>query len=157
MLSVQVFRGSPLTVAADDVDDDALTEMDCNIVLWGSPRTNPHVLSLLAKIHADASISWEDSAIAVGKKHFDADTNALIMVYPSPWSPGRYVVVNSCVTHREEDDRTNALQNPKLPDWAVIHLSLPPSSRSVGNVVAADFFDERWRLKNSSRLEASTL
>ena len=65
-------------------------------------------------------------------------------------------VVNSCVTHREEDDRTNALQNPKLPDWAVIDLSEPPTSDSLGKVAAADFFDERWGLKTSSRL-ASTV
>ena len=151
-----VFRGSPLTVGADDVDDLALTEMDCNIVLWGSPATNPHLATLFAKIQSDSSIRWDDSAIAVGSRTFDAGMHALVMVYPSPWSPGRYVVVNSCVTHREEDDRTNALQNPKLPDWAVIDLSEAPTSDSVGRVAAADFFDEHWGLKTSNGL-ASTV
>ena len=146
-MHAQVFRGSPLAVDAADVDDAALAQLDCNLVLWGSPRTNPHMATLFAKLQASAPITWDESAIAVGTKTFDADMHALVMVYPSPWAPGRYVVVNSGVTHREEDDRTNALQNPKLPDWAVIDLSEAPTSDSVGDVAAADFFDERWGLK----------
>jgi dienelactone hydrolase len=153
VLRMQVFRGSPLTVSANDVDDTMLGQMQCNLVLWGTPQTNRHLATFFAKIQADACITWNDSTIAIGPRHFDARTHALIMVYPSPWSDGHYVVVNSCVTHREEDDRTNALQNPKLPDYAVVDLSEAPTSNSVGKVVAADFFDEGWCLKTSSLLK----
>ena len=90
-------------------------------------------------------------ALAVGAKTFSADMHALVMVYPSPWAPGRYVVVNSGVTHREEDDRTNALQNPKLPDWAILQVggpgAQPPTDECAGRVKACGFFDEQWRLK----------
>ena len=144
-------------VNANDVDETMLTKMDCNLVLWGTPRTNPHLATLFTIIQADACISWNDSTIAVGTRDFDADTHALIMIYPSPWSAGRYVVVNSCVTHREDDDRTNALQNPKLPDWAIVDLREAPTSGSVGKIVVADFFDESWGLKTCSSLKSMAL
>ncbi len=35
---------------------------------------------------------------------------------------------------------------PKLPDYAVIDVNVPVSSRAPGGVVAAGFFDERWQL-----------
>lgn len=128
--------------------------MDCNLVIWGSARTNPHLVSLFSQIQTNG-INWNEDVIAVGTNKFDAETHALIMIYPSPWSPGRYVVVNSCVTHREEDDRTNALQNPKLPDWAIVDLRDAPTSDSVGKVVAADFFGEDWGVKASTKLQAT--
>jgi len=34
----------------------------------------------------------------------------------------------------------------KLPDWAVVDVSTPPSSRWPGKVVAADFFNDKWEL-----------
>jgi hypothetical protein len=58
----------------------------------------------------------------------------------------KYVVLNSGVTFREAHDRTNSLQNPKLPDWAVIDLSQPPDAATPGRIAAADFFDEEWKL-----------
>ena len=33
------------------------------------------------------------------------------------------------------------------PDWAVIDIRVPANSRFPGKVVAADFFDEQWRVK----------
>ena len=43
---------------------------------------------------------------------------------------------------------TNSMQNPKLPDWAVVQVGpdTPPTDESPGKVVAAGFFDEQWRL-----------
>ena len=73
--------------------------------------------------------------------------HALIMICPNPLNPKRYVVLNSGFTFREYDYLNNARQVPKLPDWAVIDLNTPPDSRYPGKVVAADFFDEEWRLK----------
>jgi hypothetical protein len=56
-------------------------------------------------------------------------------------------VINSGLTFREAHDRTNSLQNPKLPDWAILDITQPPSAESAGKVVAADFFDEFWQVK----------
>ena len=59
----------------------------------------------------------------------------------------RYVVLNSGFTYREYDYLNNARQNAKLPDWAVIDVRTPPSTRWPGKVVDADFFDEAWKVK----------
>ena len=48
---------------------------------------------------------------------------------------------------REAHDKTNSLQNPKLPDWAILDITQPPNDESAGKVVAADFFNERWQVK----------
>ncbi len=72
-----------------------------------------------------------------------------VLVYPSEsrfgFSPsGR---PNSGLTFREAHDKTNSLQNPKLPDWAILDITQPPTADSPGKVVAADFFDEHWKVK----------
>jgi hypothetical protein len=35
---------------------------------------------------------------------------------------------------------------PKLPDWAVVDVNTPPSTRWPGKVVEAGFFGERWEV-----------
>jgi hypothetical protein len=51
------------------------------------------------------------------------------------------------MTFREEHDRTNSQQNPKLPDWAMLDVLSPPDGRRAGDVKAAGFFDEEWRVR----------
>ena len=70
-----------------------------------------------------------------------------LLTYPALNSPGFEVVLNSGLTFREAHDRTNSLQNPKLPDWAILDVTQPPSAESAGKVVAADFFDDLWQVK----------
>ena len=41
----------------------------------------------------------------------------------------------------------NADQIPKLPDWAIVDVRTPPNSKWPGKMVAANFFDEEWKLK----------
>jgi len=40
---------------------------------------------------------------------------------------------------------------PKLPDWAIVDLDTPPNPLWPGKIVAADFFDEAWQIKASSK------
>ena len=43
---------------------------------------------------------------------------------------------------------SNAQQTPKLPDWAILDLSVPLAERVDGKgVVAANFFGEQWEVK----------
>ena len=74
----------------------------------------------------------------------DPATSVVAMIHPSPFTANRYVVFNSGPTFREAHDRTNSLQNPKLPDWAVIDLTQEPNASSPGRITAAGFFDEQW-------------
>ncbi len=69
-----------------------------------------------------------------------------VLIYPNPLNPKRYVVLNSGFTFREYDYLNNARQVPKLPDYAVVDVNVPVSSRALGGIVAAGFFDEQWKL-----------
>ncbi|OYW24726.1 MAG: hypothetical protein B7Z55_01375, partial [Planctomycetales bacterium 12-60-4] len=88
-----------------------------------------------------------DNKLTVGEATFDAATHVPLMIFPNPLAPHRYVVLNSSFTYREYDYLNNARQTPKLPDWAIVDVRTPPNSRFPGKVVAADFFDEAWKLK----------
>ena len=115
-----------------------------NLILFGDPSSNP----VIAKIADKLPIKWTARSITVGSRTYDASTHALVMIYPNPINPAKYIVLNSGFTYREYAYLNNARQVPKLPDWAVIDLRTPAGSRFPGRVVEADFFDERWRLKN---------
>lgn len=127
-------------------DDTAIADADIaahNLVLWGDPASN----AVLKRIADKLPIRWDADKIAVGEQSFPADKHAVAMIFPNPLNPERYVVFNSSFTYREYDYLNNARQVPKLPDWAVIDLTTPAGPRYPGKIVAADFFDESWRLK----------
>jgi len=104
---------------------------------------------LIAKAMAGSSLHevlvWNDRVVKIGSQEAPAAQSVPVLCYPNPMSPGRYVILNSGLTFREAHDRTNSLQNPKLPDWAILDISEPPNAESAGRVVAADFFDNQWR------------
>jgi hypothetical protein len=127
----------------NDTEVDAADLASSNLVLWGDPTSN----ATLARISEQLPIRWSDTEIKAGERSFPADHHALILIYPNPLNPERYVVLNSGFTFREYDYLNNARQVPKLPDWAVVDLNTPPDARSPGKVVLADFFGEKWELK----------
>jgi hypothetical protein len=127
-------------------DDNGLTEADIannNLVLWGDPMSN----AVLAKIAEKLPIRWTAEGVKVGDKSFDAAHHVPVMIYPNPLNPKKYVVLNSGFTFREYDYLNNARQVAKLPDWAVIDIGQPVTSRLPGGVVAASFFGEKWELR----------
>jgi dienelactone hydrolase len=137
----QMFRGE-----AQVKDDLAITDEDIansNLILWGDPSSN----KVLARIADRLPIRWDARGVSLGSQTYTAHQHVPILIYPNPLNPRRYVVINSGFTFREADHLTNARQVPRLPDYAVVDISVPPSPRSVGRVVAAGFFGERWELK----------
>ena len=137
------FRGDARVKAPIAVSDDDLAR--ANIVLWGNAASN----SLLARIADQLPIGWTDESIRAGDRTYAAANHALIMIYPNPLNPKRYVVLNSGFTYREYAYLNNARQVPVLPDWAVINLDEPPGTQFPGGIADADFFDEKWQLKFS--------
>ncbi len=130
-------------------DDSTVTDADIaahNLVLWGDPASN----QLLAKIANKLPIDWSEKNVKTGKETFPAAGHAVVMIYPNPLNPKKYVALNSGFTFREYDQLNNARQVPKLPDFAIIDLSQPPNSRTPGGIATAGFFDERWELTSSS-------
>jgi pimeloyl-ACP methyl ester carboxylesterase len=144
----RVFRGD-----ARVKDDTALTADDvanANLVLWGDPASNRVLKSILekaalAKTVPQFPLSWTAESVQIGTAKYGAADHAPILVFPNPLNPKRYVVLNSGFTFREGSTTTNALQTPKLPDWAIVDLRTPPSLKWPGLVMDAGFFDEAWR------------
>jgi hypothetical protein len=116
---------------------------DNNLILWGCPKSNLFIKQIAEQL----PIKWSASELTAGPRKFDPSQQALIMIYPNPLNPDRYLVINSGLTYREFDYENNARQTPKLPDWAIVDFSEPPSNMAPGKIVAADFFDEQWKLK----------
>jgi dienelactone hydrolase len=135
------FRGEPRVVEDNQVNDALIA--GANLVLWGDPSSN----SVLHRIADKLPIKWERDQIVAGDRKYPTSEHGLILIAPNPLNPNRYVVLNSGFTYREYDYLNNARQVPKLPDWAVVDLRTPPDSRFPGKIVAADFFDEEWKLR----------
>ncbi len=131
-------------------DDTALTDADiadANLILWGDPTSN----KVLSRLADKLPIRWDANGVQVGDQTYAADHHVPVLVFPNPLNPKRYVVLNSGFTYREYDYLNNARQTPKLPDFAVVDVHVPPSSRWPGKIVTAGFFDEQWRLPVKAR------
>ncbi|NOY00947.1 MAG: hypothetical protein GXP30_14655, partial [Verrucomicrobia bacterium] len=137
----ELMRGKLRMKSADKVNSTDIANY--NLILWGSPDSNSMIRRLAEKL----PVKWDAKGIKVGKKTFDSTWHLPTLIYPNPLNQEKYVVINSGHTFREGHDRTNSLQNAKLPDWAILDLSKAPDNMSAGKVVAADFFDERWRVR----------
>jgi poly(3-hydroxybutyrate) depolymerase len=114
-------------------DDRDITDTDIansNLILWGDPGSN----RVLARIADKLPKRWPAEA-----------GQALILIYPNPLNPKKYVVLNSGFTFREADYLSNARQTPKLPDWAVVDTAVPPDGRFPGKILQAGFFNEDWQ------------
>ncbi|MDR3403897.1 MAG: prolyl oligopeptidase family serine peptidase [Chthoniobacter sp.] len=136
----KVYRGE-----APVKDDTAISDDDIknsNLVLWGDPSSN----KVLAKIIAKLPVQWSATQLTFGGKNYEAAHTAPVMIFPNPLNPAKYVVLNSGVTFREQALLNNADQTAKLPDWAIIDLNTAPDAKWPGEVKAAGFFDEQWKV-----------
>ena len=139
-----LMRGDLLEVKDAEVKPEHMHK--ANLILWGDADSN----SVIRQVVSELPIQEQAGHWQVGAEKYDASTHVPVLIYPNPldkqWPP-KYVVLNSGLTFREAHDRTNSLQNPKLPDWAIIDITEPPSGTAPGKVVNAGFFDEAWQLK----------
>jgi predicted esterase len=139
------FRGAARVVADTGVTPEMIR--DLHLVLWGDPASN----AVLARILPKLPLEWNAATLRLNGRDYAAATHAPVLVYPNPLATDRYVVLNSSYTFRQGSSNTNALQTPKLPDWAVVNLDTPPSIAAPGRIEAAGFFDEIWRLPTGHR------
>jgi hypothetical protein len=162
-----LMRGDPRVMTASQYLRHAQEvheeDQQANIVLWGDAKSNPLIATLLK--HPKTPLKWDAKAVQIGTQSFAAATHVPLMLFPNDcierkravsdldgkeWTEAAatgMILINSGLTFREAHDKSNALQNPKLPDWAILDITQPPNAESAGKVVAADFFDERWRVK----------
>ncbi len=134
-----VFRGD-LSV----IDDTAISAADIankNLILWGDPSSN----RVLAKILPKLPLQWDVKNLTFRGQIYSAADHAPILIFPNPLNPRHYIVINSGLDFRADGYGNNALQTPKLPDWAIVDLTVPPGDRWPGKIEAAGFFDEAWK------------
>jgi dienelactone hydrolase len=136
-----IFRGEAIIKADTEISDADIASS--NLVLWGDPSSN----KVLARIAAKLPIGWDAASITVGAQKFESASHVPVLIYPNPLNPKKYIVLNSGFTFREDTNTTNSRQVPKLPDYAVVDITTPPSAHSPGKIAAAGFFGERWELK----------
>lgn len=136
-----IFRGvAPLK------SDTEISQADIannNLILFGDPSSN----AVIAKIAGKLPIKWTAQTITLGDRTYPAADHAVIMIYPNPLNPQKYVVLNSGFTFRQADHSTNSRQIAKLPDYAIVDLNTPPDDKAPGAIPAAGFFDESWQLQ----------
>ncbi|HEX5102413.1 MAG TPA: alpha/beta hydrolase-fold protein [Pirellulaceae bacterium] len=142
-----LMRGELPVVHDRDVDPELLPLK--NIILWGDADSN----SVIRHLEEKLPIKFAEGKWSLGNSTFDGNRFAPVCIYPClrPGQAPHYVVLNSGLTFREGHDRTNSLQNPKLPDWAIIDITQPPDAFSPGRIHDAGFFDEKWQLKNQPK------
>ena len=96
-------------------------------------------------------IKWSASELRVGSQTYALEHHVPVLIYPNPLNPKRYVVLNSGFTFREYDQLNNARQVPKLPDFAIVDVNVPVSSRASGGIADAGFFGEHWELMRATK------
>ena len=121
-------------------NDTAVSASDIanyNLVLFGDPGSN----SLIAKIIGRLPIEWTKSDITVGSQKFPSADHAVVLIYPNPLNPQKYVVLNTGQTFSANriTSGTEAVFFPRLGDYAVLTTG--------GATKTAGFFDESWKLK----------
>jgi hypothetical protein len=143
----EVFRGKARVKKASEVTAADMREY--HLICWGDAGSN----SVIAKALPKLPLKWTESTLTIGSHSVNAKTHVPILIYLNPLDsakPGEaphYLVLNSGPTFREKDDRNNSQQNPKLPDWTLVDVTIAPDDTSPGGIVAADFFDEFWQVK----------
>jgi hypothetical protein len=115
--------------------------LDQNLILFGDPRSNSAIGSLLSRL----PIQWSDRELSVAGTVYASDRFMPLLIFPNPIYPSRYIVLNSGFTFREYAYLNNARQVPMLPDWAVVDVSSGVTSQLPGRIVDAGFFNEQWQ------------
>lgn len=136
-----LFRGDARVKKASAVTPEDLKNY--HLILWGDPASNSLIASALPKL----PIQWTAETLTVHGQTWSAGDHLPVLIYPMPGQAGRYLVLNSGPTWREAHSKTNSQQNPKLPDWAVLGITTPPTAEAAGKVEAAGFFNETWDWK----------
>jgi hypothetical protein len=134
------FRGN--AILKDDEEVQHPDAMKANLILWGDPHSN----SYLAKIADKLPVQWNEKGIRLKNKSWPSDKFVPVLIYPNPFNLKKYIVLNSGFTFSEFGHMSNSMQNAKLPDYAVLDMSVPITERIPKGVAHAGFFGERWEL-----------
>ena len=114
-----------------------------NLVLFGGPDEN----SVVARIGKDLPVRRIEESIYLGNERIPGEGIAACFVYPNPQSPGRLVTVYMGSDLKGQEISTSfrsVYSGSGLPDFIIFDGSV--RSLGWGGMIAAGFFDSRWRL-----------
>lgn len=131
-----------------------------SLVAWGDADSNSLIKTYLGLVAANSG-----DKSAAGLQKLNPQTQVLATILPAPDGAHSYlppvesgfqslIVLNSGPTFRDEHDKNNANQIPKLPDWAVIDVTTPGDAKSPGKIVAAGFYDKDWKYVDPAKQQA---
>ena len=115
----------------------------CNIVLFGGPGENLYT----SRINRHLPIRIDGKRLQLGTRVIQGDGIAAKFVYPNPENPDRLVVVHEGTDSGGIEISTffkTIYAGAGLPDFVVFDSEAERTG--WGGVIAAGFFDNRWRL-----------
>ena len=122
--------------------DALLTDDDIkqgNLILFGDPSTSRVMREIAGKL----PIGITPTEIVVGGRHFSRPQANLLMIYPNPLCPKRYVVINVGKLWGQYLSINHKLDH--VPDFIVFTANR--SSDGNNEFLCAGYFDENWRLR----------
>ncbi|MBL8213004.1 MAG: hypothetical protein JNK87_19975 [Bryobacterales bacterium] len=122
----------------DDRDVTAADFANYNVVLFGDPGSNAWIEKVMGKL----PLTWSQTEIRMGGESYAAGDHLPALVYPSPFSATRYVVLNSGLTI-DEREYNGDYSLPRWGDFAILKVS---RDVEFPDVARAGLFDEFWRI-----------
>lgn len=136
------YRGNPRVIYASELPAKLTAEYG-NLILWGDDKSN----TVIAKLLAQLPVKWQDDKLNMGRLTAPSHSSMPMLIQAVKLDDQqRFVVLNSGITNREAHDKSNTLQNPKLPDWVLLDITVPPNEQAPGRIKQAGFSDRRWQL-----------
>lgn len=122
------------------LDSDVTAEdiQQCNLVLFGTPQTN----AILAKIADKLPIKIGDHKYEVGGKTYEGPDVGLVMCYPNPLNPARYVLIYAGERHGEKLSINH--KHDLLPDF-VVFTTKGFGRDDTNDALCAGFFGTDWQ------------
>ncbi|WP_437201515.1 alpha/beta hydrolase-fold protein [Planctomicrobium sp. SH664] len=136
------YRGRPIVKADRDLLPKEIQES--NLVLLGDPGSN----SVLAKVVDQLPLQWTKDSITFNGQTYSTKDHAVVLIFPNPLNPKRYVVINSGMSlHASELSGTNALHFPRLGDHSVLQFSKNADGGYSEKPVVSGIFDAQWKFE----------
>ncbi|MCK5804020.1 MAG: prolyl oligopeptidase family serine peptidase [Lentisphaeria bacterium] len=129
--------GRPIVVQDGQVTKKLILEH--SLVLFGTPKTN----SILQQLHAKLPIRIGDQSYEVAGKTYAGEDLGLVLCYPNPLNPKRYVTVYSGELYGEKCGVNH--KHDLIPDFIVFNTRSFNYDDTNQHEVAG-FFDRNWEL-----------
>ena len=110
----------------------------CNLILFGGPEENAYV----KRIAPDMPIKIDEKAFRVGERRFSRKDCSLLMIYPNPLNPRRYVVLNVGRLWGTSLSRNHVWDF--VPDFILFGAGV--DADGTDRYECAGYFDSAWQL-----------